>query len=1093
MAVVTPYMRYPHLHGDLITFTAADDIWLAPTGGGRAWRLTDDKQPVRTPRISPDGAHIAFISFRDGHPEVYVTSADGSSPTRRLTWWGAKNTLLLGWFDHASVLVASHAGEPNLRNTVVKKLDLDGTVDRLDFGPAWGLAIHPDGAVALATPGSRPPAHWKRYRGGTAPKLWLDKIGDRSWTRLLEDDSASAVDPMWVDGKLAFVSDRAAVLPGPPEVSGQQANLWVFDDVLGDAESPPRQLTDQTFETGYVRDATTDGSRVIWHSRGRLYMIEHLDNEPHQIEVSLPGAMPTAYRADPGKWVEAIAPDNGADASLVTWRGNAFWLTHREGPARALVADSSVRVREPAVLGDTGFGVVVSDAEGDDRLEIHHLTGETEPRHVAGGQLGRVLHLTADPEGKRLATISHDGRISLIDLDLDATDVITAVGRSRQGEARSPSFSPDGRYLMWSQATVQGANLHQLMVYDTESGEGPVELTSGTFNDYSPAFTRDGKHVVFLSERTFDPDYDVHEFALSFSGSTRPWLIPLSVTEPPPFGPSADGWRISEPKKDSSETDQNGEEEKSEEKELEETPDFDLEGAEDRAIPFPVPSAEYHRLRTCEAGVLWIKVNRDSGALGTRRAGVAGEPTPNVLQLWSLKKRAVETIVDKVASYAVSGDGTRVVARHKAEISVVPADRKADEKDPSVVKVDRSRLRFEVDPRAEWSQMFDETVRLMHQHFWRDDMDGIDWDTVTESWRQVVPGIASHDDLVDVLWETVGELNTSHAYVIPASAPGNSKRRLGLLGADLSRADQGWQIDRILPTETSDPAAHSPLRAAGVGAEAGDLILSVDGSPVDPMFGPGPLLVGAAGKPVELMLQREGEPRRVVVVPIDDEEVLRYQDWVRSRREYVSDRSQGRLGYLHIPDMMSTGWAQMHRDLRHAASAEGLIVDVRYNRGGHTSQLVLSRLAKQLVGWTFGRHYEEPGTYPIGAPRGPVVFVANEFSGSDGDIVNAAAQAMGLGPVVGVRTWGGVVGIDGRFRLVDGTSITQPRYAFWLEGKEWGVENYGVDPDIEVVHSPADFFSEDDHQLDRAMDEALQRLDDAPAKTAPTIPDPKVG
>ena len=628
------------------------------------------------------------------------------------------------------------------------------------------------------------------------------------------------------------------------------------------------------------------------------------------------------------------------------------------------------------------------------------------------------------------------------------------------------------------------------MVYDTEEGDDPVALTSGTFHDYSPAFTRDGKHVVFLSERTFDPDYDVHEFALSFSGSTRPWLIPLSATEPPPFGPSADGWRISEPKEDKA--DEGGEDDE-QDQEPEPSPDLDLDNAEDRAVPFPVPSAEYRRLQTCESGVLWIRVNRDSGVLGTRRAGVVGDPVPDVLQFWSFKKRSVETIVDKVSAYAVSGDGKRLVVRHKSDVSVVPADRKADEKDPAVVKVDRSRLRFEIDPKAEWAQMFDETVRLMHQHFWREDMDGVDWDAVVASWREVVSQVATHDDLVDVLWETVGELNTSHAYVTPSSPPGDSKRRLGLLGVDLTPGDEGWTIDRILPTETSDPAAHSPLRAAGVGAESGDVIVSVDGTPVDPSFGPGPSLVGAAGKPVELLLRRDGEDRRVVVVPIADEEVLRYQDWVRSRREYVQDRSSGRLGYLHIPDMMSTGWAQMHRDLRHAASAEGLIVDVRYNRGGHTSQLVLSRLAKQLVGWSYGRYYEEPGSYPTGAPRGPVVFVANEFSGSDGDIVNAAAQAMGLGPVVGVRTWGGVVGIDGRFRLVDGTSVTQPRYAFWLEGKEWGVENYGVDPDIEVVHSPSDFFSNDDPQLDRAMEEALNQLHATPAKQPPDLPSPKVG
>ncbi|MFP4073169.1 MAG: S41 family peptidase, partial [Actinomycetota bacterium] len=423
-----------------------------------------------------------------------------------------------------------------------------------------------------------------------------------------------------------------------------------------------------------------------------------------------------------------------------------------------------------------------------------------------------------------------------------------------------------------------------------------------------------------------------------------------------------------------------------------------------------------------------------------------------------------------------------------------PADRKPEkEDDPAVVKIDLSRLRFEVEPRAEWEQMFNENARLMRDHFWREDMDGVDWDAVVERWRPLVGTLTSHDDLVDLLWETMGELNTSHAYVIPAGEPGDRNRKLGLLGADLSPIDGGWRIDRILPAESSDPAARSPLRGAGVDAREGDVIVAVDGAPVDPVFGPATGLVGAADKPVELTLRRDDEDRRVVVVPLGDEEMLRYQDWVRSRRDYVLEHSGGRLGYVHVPDMMSTGWAQLHRDLRHASRREGLVVDVRYNRGGHTSQLVLARLIRRVVGWITGRHYEEASGYPDAAPRGPVVLVANEYSGSDGDIINAASQAMGLGPVVGVRTWGGVVGIDQRFKLVDGTIVTQPRYAFWLKDKEWGVENHGVDPDIEVIHSPADYFADRDPQLDRAMEEALARLEQEPAAGPPPMPDPKVG
>jgi tricorn protease len=1076
---VTTYLRYPHVHDDLLTFVAANDIWLAPIDGGRAWRLTDDNQPVRTPRFSPDGAHIAFVSFRDGDPEAFVVAIDGTDPPRRLTWWGAKNTLVLGWTKDGRVLVASNAGEANLRHAVVKAVALDGSVKRLSYGPAWGLAVGEDGAVALCTPGSRPPAHWKRYRGGTAPRLWLDRSGDGSWERVLADDPASLVDPMWVEDKLVIVSDRAARVPGTPEQVGEQANLWVFEDLSAE----PNQLTHQSPGEGYVRDASTDGRRVVWHSRGRILLLDGLDGETREVQITVPGAEPESFAAKPTENLGRLVPDHGGDASMVVWRGNAYWVTHRDGPARTLAADSSVRVREPALLGRSGYAVAVSDVEGDDCLEVQHLTGEEPTRRIASGMLGRVLHVASDPAGERVATISHDGMIRVVDI---GDGQITEVAQSLQGEADSPSFSPDGRYLLWSQPTTTGANLHQLMIYDTSSGGPVIALTSGTFHDHDPAFTRDGKHIVFLSDRTFDPEYARHEFGLAFAGTTRAWLIPISATEPPPFGPSADGWRIS-----SHEEDEKREDSAKEEMEAS-SPDLDGEGAEDRAVPFPVPSGNYRRLNTCRAGVLWIRETRETGVLGTRRAGVKGDPTPDTVQLWSFDKRKVETVVAKVSDYAVSGNGKRLVVRYKDAVTVTPADRKPEDEDPSVVEIDLSRLRFDVSPRDEWLQMFDENARIMRDHFWREDMDGVDWDSVVERWRPVVKTVSSHDDLVDLLWETVGELNTSHAYVIPDGTPGDEKRRLGLLGADISKAEDGWRIDRILPGESSDPDARSPLRAAGVGASVGDVIVAVDGAPVDPSFGPATRLIGAAGMPIELTLRRGGEDRRVVVEPLDDEEVLRYQDWVRSRRDYVIEHSEGRLGYVHIPDMMSTGWSQMHRDLGHATRREGLIVDVRYNRGGHTSQLVLSRLSKQLVGWATARHYQKPTSYPEASTRGPVVLVANEYSGSDGDIINAASQAVGLGPVIGVRTWGGVVGIDGRFDLVDGTSITQPRYAFWLDGKEWGVENYGVDPDIEVVHSPADFFSDADPQLDRAISEALSRLEEDPSRTPPPLPEPKV-
>ncbi|MFL6028291.1 MAG: S41 family peptidase [Friedmanniella sp.] len=1074
------YLRYPHLRGDLVTFVAADDVWLAPAEGGRAWRLTDDQVPAKNPRFSPDGRSIAWTSTRDGHSEAYVLDLDGGAP-RRLTWWGSATTSVLGWTDDGRVLVASAAHEANLRRQVVHAVALDLSVERLPLGPAWAVAFRDDGATVLATVGSRPPAHWKRYRGGTAPQLWLDRTGEhRSWERLLAEVEASLVDPLWVEGRLVFTSDLAAAFP---DRADEVANLYSLD--VDDPTGRPQPLTSHTAAEGYVRDATTDGRRIVYHAHGSLYRLDGLDGAAEPLEITLPGTLsgrrPRQLR--PTENLAELRPDAGGDASLVEWRGNAFLLSHRQGPARALAADSGVRVRLVRPLGRTGSAVLVSDRDGEDALHVHRLTGDGEPRVLAAGELGRVLQLESNPAGTAVAAVAHDGAVRIVDI---GSGQVRSVGRSANGEAQGLTFSPDGRWLAWSEP-VRVFEQSRLVVADLQAPEAdPVPLTSGRFDDTSPAFSADGRYLSFLSARTFDPSYDSHVFDLGFSAAVRPYLVPLQATEPAPFGPSADGWRLSKEPEPGQPA-----------REGAEPPAvppvaLDVENFEQRLVAFPVPSGSYRSLQAARDGVVWIRESGEQSELGARRAGVEGEPPGDVVEFFSFVKRELVEVVERADSVAVSGDGERLVVRSGEEVTVRPHDKSLKPDDPELVKVDLERLRFELDPVAEWHQMFEENGRLLRDHYWRADLNGIDWDAVLARYRPLVDRLGGYDDLVDLLWETGAELNTSHAYVTPPGPAGDQGRRLGLLGADLSRAGDGWRIDRILPGETSDPHARSPLRAAGVGAVEGDLVVAVSGAPVDPVVGPAAGLIGTADRPVELTLRSAGSDRRVVVVPLADEEPLRYQDWVASRSAYVAQHSGGRLGYLHIPDMMSLGWAQLHRDLHQATEAEGLVVDVRYNRGGHTSQLVLERLGRKVLGWSVARHIEVARPYPDYSPRGPVVFLANEYSGSDGDIVNAGAQAMGLGPVVGMRTWGGVVGIDGRFSLVDGTGVTQPRYAFWLRGRDWSVENHGVDPDIEVVHSPADYDGGRDPQLDRAIAEALDRLARTPAASPPELPEPRV-
>jgi tricorn protease len=607
-------------------------------------------------------------------------------------------------------------------------------------------------------------------------------------------------------------------------------------------------------------------------------------------------------------------------------------------------------------------------------------------------------------------------------------------------------------------------------------------VTDGRFTDTDPVFTLDGRYLAFLSLRSFDPVYDAHFFDLSFPFGSRPYLVPLAATTPSPFAPLPHG-RPVDP----------GADDKDQEDAEQALVHLDTAGLADRVVRVPVPEARYSSLRAVKGGLAWLR-EPVSGVLGENAADLDDDGPRTVLERFDLARRKCAELVDELDWFTVSGDGTRLVLGDGDEVRVLPSERKQDGDDDDtsdVVTVDLSRARFLADPAALWRHAYDEAGRLMRRDFWVPDMSGVDWDAVLDQYRPLLDRISGASDFADLLWEVFGELGTSHAYVLQADDAqrrGGHAALVGLLGADLAPDEAGrWRVSRVLPGESSDPEALSPLAAPGVAVQPGDELLAVDGQSLDPVAGPGPRLVGAAGKPVELTVRRgAGRPRRVAVTPLRDDRRLRYQDWVNGRRALVREQGQGRLGYLHIPDMMGEGWAHFHRDLRTEMRQDGLIIDARGNRGGHVSQLIVEKLARRVIAWEMPRSLL-PETYPFDAPRGPLVALADEFAGSDGDIVAGAIRTLGLGPVVGTRTWGGVIGIDGMpgHLLVDGTHMTVPRYSFWFSQYGWGVENYGVDPDIEVLISPDDWAAGQDPQLETAIRIALEALAARPAVTPP--------
>ncbi|MBB2909941.1 tricorn protease [Streptosporangium becharense] len=1032
------YLRFPHISRETLTFVADDDVWVAPVDGGRAWRLSADRAPASHPRLSPDGTKVAWTGVRDGAPEVYLADLESGS-AERLTYWGDARTRTRGWTPDGKVLAVSATGRPFASHTWAYELS-GGLAERLPYGPVTDLSVTGE-ALALLTAGlSRDPAVWKRYRGGTAGRMWVRRDGG-DFTRLLADLGGHLAGPMLVGGRLVFLSDHEGV-----------GNLYSCElDGTG-----LRRHTDH--DVFYARHATTDGTRIVYQNAGDLYLLDGLDAEARKLDVTLgsPVRGRQPYQVNAARRLHDLAVDATGRASAMEVQGTVHWVTHRDGPARQLSTGLSAGL--PRTLGADRVVWVFDDGR-EQGLEICPAGGG-EPRRIAAGRLGEVEDLAVAPDGNTIAVTARDGRLLLVDV---ASGEVTELARA-EGQITDPAWSRDSAWLAWSHP--DGVQLRRIRLARL-ADRSVTDVTDGRFMDISPAFA--GDYLAFLSRRGFDPVYDAHSFDMSFPLGYRPYLVPLAAATPSPFAPSAEGRAV-----------EGGSGGDDDDEQRDAALVVDLDGIAARVVQVPVPEGRYSDLRAVKGGFVWLREPL-AGELGEDRDQVGGEAPRPALDRYDLVKRKWEEVVDKLDWYRVSGDGTQLVVSDKGTLSVRPATGKAGGKNGDDTTVDLSRVRVTADPRELRRLAYAQLGRRVRGDFWVEDMADVDWDGVLEEYRPLVDRVATADDFADLLWEVVGELGSSHAYVIPAPGGHPDSAPVGLLGADLSRnADGRWLVDRVLPAETSDVHARSPLAAPGAGVRPGEALLAVDGRPVPPE-GPARLLVGAADKPVELTLDGG---RRVVVTPLGDDRRLRYQDWVAGRRAQVRELSGGRLGYLHIPDMVAEGWAQFHRDLRREMTFEGLVVDVRGNRGGHTSELVIERLIRRVIAWDLPRGMA-PITYPEDAPRGPLVAIADQNAGSDGDIVTAAFKIHKLGPVVGTRTWGGVIGIEDDHRLADGTSITVPKYSFWFEGLGWGVENYGVDPDVEVDISPDDWAADRDPQIEEAVRLVLAALQERPAATPP--------
>jgi tricorn protease len=1045
-------LRFPAVHGDQLVFAYAGDLYSVGTEGGVARRLTNHEGFNMFPRFSPDGNFIAFTGQYDGNTEVYLIPSRGGVP-KRLTYTATlsrddvsdrmgPNNIVVGWKDNDNILIRSRRIEWNPFNGQLYLVSKDGGMpEQLPLVRGGFTSYSPDKTKIAYNRVFREFRTWKRYRGGQADDVWIYDFATRELTNITNNPAQDII-PMWHGDKIYFISDRYDIM-----------NLFSYDLNTGETT----QLTE--FTDFDIKFPSLGDNAIVFENGGYIYRFDLLTRSVQRVPIYINEDFATGrgglIGVSDALHTYEISPDG--NRALFSARGDLFTVPVKHGNTRNLTGTPGVHERNPKWSPDGKWIAFISDKSGEDEIYIIPQNGSGEAIQLTTGGDTYKFTLEWSPDGKKILWSDKKLRLHYVDVE---TKQVTLVRQAVQWEITSYSWSPDSKWIAYT--LPEREQMATIYIYSLDSRQShPV--TDGWFVSSQPTFSTNGKYLFFVSNRNFRPLYSQTEQNHVYVDMAGIYLLALTKDVESPFKPLSDEVGME---------DQN-DNKQSESSSTEVTVRIDFDGIKTRIAALPIPGSNYWNLTSVGDRLYYMR----NGSRDER----------SKLLMYDLDKRS-ETELGEINGYEISGDDKKMLVAQQGGYAIIdlPTTR-IEIKD----RLDLSDMKVHLDRHAEWRQIFHESWRQMRDFVYAPNLHDMDWVAVRDQYEPLLDHVNHRADLTYVIAEMISELNVGHAYVGGGDMPRAERINLGLLGAQIEKDQESgyFRITRILRGQNWDDNRRSPLTEIGVDVKEGEYIIAIDGTPANQLNDIYTAFIDKADKQVTLRVNaqpRERDSRETVVVPIADEHELYYYNWVQDNIDYVSEITDGRVGYIHIPDMGVPGLNEFVRNYYPQLRREGLIIDVRSNGGGNVSPMIIERLRREIAMFTVARN-AAVNIDPNGMHLGPKVALADEFSASDGDIFAYRFKHYGLGPVIGKTTWGGVVGIRGTLPLLDGGFLNRPEFSrFDIEGEEWVMEGVGVEPDIFVDNHPGKAFEGIDQQLDRAIEEILKKLEAEPVR----IPEP---